>query len=276
MANRPWLGAMFVLAACSEHGSSPPPDAANDISMCFPVSATAVCFQGQAITRVRFSGGSTSNTLCRASEVTLSATCAAGCTIEGAFALDAAHGPLAELVAFAGHPEVLCAETSEPPPGAACRRPLFPATSTNVRGALAAAVPCVPTRAEVAGDGTVVRRDLTCSDTGQCVAASPPVVSSYLAPCPSAIVTANGRPDVNGVVAVDPTIAFDLAACLLAWDAATQTVRSGTTLRCVGDWQCPSDAICDDALTPLGDTPAPVAVCKPGPRGVLTPAMLAP
>jgi hypothetical protein len=62
-------------------------------------------------------------------------------------------------------------------------------------------------------------------------------------------------------------------ACLLAFDPVTQVVASGITRRCIGDWQCPEHALCDDQIPRLvgGD---PIAVCKPGPRGTLTPAML--
>jgi hypothetical protein len=84
-------------------------------------------------------------------------------------------------------------------------------------------------------------------------------------PCDSATLSMYGTSGVNGGIGV----------CLLAWDDATQSVASGITRSCMGDWECPAGALCDDQITAL-DLSGTLALCKPGPRGTLTPAMLSP
>jgi hypothetical protein len=63
---------------------------------------------------------------------------------------------------------------------------------------------------------------------------------------------------------------------LLVWDDTADALASGITTKCIGDWQCPDHALCDDQLTLLVTTSTPVGVCKPGPRGTLSPVSLTP
>jgi hypothetical protein len=147
--------------------------------------------------------------------------------------------------------QVLCAETPEAQVGDAC----------NVTGT----EPCLPTRAQLNGDGTVSGQSyLACNVTsGQCEAAGAPDVPMYLQACDATTLSQYGI--ANAVGTAGP--------CLIAWNSSTQTAASGQTRECVGDWDCPEGALCDDQIAPLG-TSARLAVCKPGPRGTLTPAML--
>jgi hypothetical protein len=144
---------------------------------------------------------------------------------------------------------------------------------------------CLPTRAHVATDGTVTDQQYLRCDytTSTCVAASAPVFEDanrqpfYLTRCADLTLTQYGVDGVNGTVL---TGGYDVpgryAACLLAWDAATQTVASGLTATCYGDWECPTGALCDGSVNLIATAGMHVAVCKPGPRGMLTPAMLSP
>jgi hypothetical protein len=78
---------------------------------------------------------------------------------------------------------------------------------------------------------------------------------------------------VLGVVAPE----MGTLTCLLAWDASTNMVKSAVSQVCLGDWDCPSGSFCDDQIPPLpASFPTKFAVCNPGPRGTLTPAMLVP
>jgi len=106
------------------------------------------------------------------------------------------------------------------------------------------------------------------------------VIDGFLQPCDAWVMSMFGA-GVNGVYAElwttqsvgPPSIPPD--GCLLAWDDATQTLTSGKTIKCIGDWQCPVGTLCDDQLMFVlpyaSDHPG---FCKPGPRGTLTPAML--
>lgn len=177
--------------------------------------------------------------------------CAMGCTVEGQvlyqFDTDESRRLMSNLAA-------LCAETPEAMVGAVCAG----LGST-----------CIPTRSALNMDGTVAgRTDLRCD--GTCVVKS----SNMWAPAPcEASITQNAAPGVIGFL----PIGFLPDGCLLAWNETTQKVASARTRACVGDWQCSNDALCDDQIPilPAGSTKR-FAVCKPGPRGTLTPAMLVP
>ncbi|HLL25708.1 MAG TPA: hypothetical protein VK427_26405 [Kofleriaceae bacterium] len=178
------------------------------------------------------------------------ATCAEGCAVEVEFPERRVEDlGIAQLTAA---PRVLCAETAEARVGDACKPD--------------GTLPCLPTRAHLAADGTVTGQTyLACGANQTCATAPPPVISRYLEACDPAIVAEHGANGVNRGVSVG-----GVDACLLALNAATHTVASGRTKRCVGDWNCPAGSLCDDQVSGVA------AVCKPGPRGMLSPAMLAP
>ncbi|HEU0029123.1 MAG TPA: hypothetical protein VFQ53_00730 [Kofleriaceae bacterium] len=223
-----------------------------------------------------FVGGGTSLTLCGASTARQT-SCTAGCAREGAFeVMFPLTGPIdTSTLSLLGHPAALCAETPEVQPGDVCHDGWsFPSSNTGVKRMTDAAVPCAPTRAKLAADGTVERNiRLACDPTEHCLDVTDTIAEDVpFAACDPAVVAELGTPNVNGVVAM----AFGASACLLAWDDVAQVARSGRARPCVGDWQCGPHSLCDDQLVLLGTTMPPIAVCKPGPRGVLTPAMLSP
>jgi hypothetical protein len=170
--------------------------------------------------------------------------CTQGCTIESQV-----EWPLDPRIAMPDG-AIFCAETPVAALGGPCNHD------------------CLPTRAEVAADGTVTQQYLECADDSSggyvCAAAPPPVVDGYLAPCPMTAAHYGG-PGVNGVFSAYDD-GFDLVhECLLAWDAASGTIANGETIPCIGDWECPDSSLCDDRLAL--QTP-PLAVCRPGgPRG---------
>jgi hypothetical protein len=134
---------------------------------------------------------------------------------------------------------------------------------------------CLPTRPVLNPDGTVMGHTyLRCvPQTSQCAPEEWPVIASYMEPCGAAVETQYGGPGINGVV-VDTEL---VTACLLTWDEATQSVKSGFTRTCLGDWQCPLYSLCDAQIPELlPGGPATVAICKRGPRGMLTPDLLVP
>jgi len=183
------------------------------------------------------------------------ATCAAGCAIQS-------HLEPTRYMALEPwlltHPEVLCAETPEKYAGDSC--------DVNT--------PCLPVRAQLAADGTVASTAyLSCDTTSsKCVTASAPTIPNYLSSCSSYY-----GPDVFGI-ALPSVYTPSGDPCLYAWNASAQQQASGRTRICFGDWQCPAGSLCDDQipLVPGTATSGPVAVCKPGPRGTLTPEMLTP
>jgi hypothetical protein len=185
-----------------------------------------------------------------------------GCTLEASLQSDAELGtgleeqPLRpDIYQIARDPSVLCKEKLDAQPGDACTP--FP---------FAVDAPCLPTRAVLNADGTVASHAyLRCDPTtSKCVPAPAPVIPKYLQPC--AFNSSAGTPGTSQIVSFG--VFYPVETCLLAWDAATQTFKRGITERCVGDWSCPAGTLCDDQLG--------VAGCKPGPRGVLTHAMLTP
>jgi hypothetical protein len=188
--------------------------------------------------------------------------CTSGCALESATKIEWTFGwpsqeYLASVYAIALNPAVLCAETPDAQTGDACT------SSAEVSAAPA----CMPTRAQLDGNGGVASQSyLQCDGTGHCAPSSPPVISNYLKVC--SVTPMNG---VSGVMSTTQLPSLD--ACLVAWDDATQTMASGKTVQCAGDWACPAGSLCD-RVPVVGTASAMLAVCKPGPRGTLTPAML--
>lgn len=189
------------------------------------------------------------------------ASCADGCTIENAWLGFTPQYIQAPDYLRAIQPSSLCAGTPGRMLGDACD----PQTDN-----------CLPTYSALASDGTVAGHTyLQCDAPSRtCVERTPPVIRDYLARCSDDVIARYGRPDVSGAVLVFGDFT---RACLLAWDAAAMTTRSGVTEPCIGDWMCPSGSICDDQTPGLqrgGSATTPV--CKPGPRGVIDPATLSP
>jgi hypothetical protein len=119
---------------------------------------------------------------------------------------------------------------------------------------------CLPTRAIGDAAGNVTQQYLACV-SNQCVATAAPTVADYLAPC--SVGAEYAGPGVTGAADGHDGV----HACLLAWDAALMATRQGSTIYCIGDWECPTGASCDDGLG-FVDSPTRVAgVCRPGARG---------
>ena len=178
-------------------------------------------------------------------------TCSAGCTVEMESEVS---GPGVASPA-------LCAETPPAQVGDPC-----------------SLGSCLPTRAQVAAEGTVTQQYLACDvGTSACVVAAAPVVDHYLDPCPASAALVPPGPTVNGMIGAYSDGFDDRHVCLLAWDAATSTVVSGVSIQCYGDWDCPDGAMCDDHVPQAlaSSLPTPWAVCRPGARGTpLDPARL--
>ena len=134
--------------------------------------------------------------------------------------------------------------------------------------------PCLPTRAVLNADGTVASQTYLACVSGQCATTNAPAGTLPLPPCTALLISQNGGTNVNGFVMAGQGPLAD-AVALLAWDDAMQMTACGMSHTCVGDWQCGVGMLCDDMITPLGTT-AHAAICKPGPRGTLTPSMLSP
>ncbi len=202
--------------------------------------------------------GAGSHSMCVSTLRDETVQCTAGCAVEGERTRSGTSVSFFEYL-YGWHARLLCAETPVAVVGQPC-------TTT---GGIEA---CLPTRAVVDTNGLVTGQDyLTCdSSTHLCKAAGPPTIVDYLQPCDATLVAMYAAPGVNGVAGGLET------ACMIAWDETAQQARSGRTQQCLGDWECPSGALCDDGLDRLPSTNPVLGVCKPGPRGVLTPAMLSP
>jgi hypothetical protein len=243
---------VVLVAACGNDGPGvtplPLPDAfvgRPPDFMCVATSFTESCSGSQSNVTETFGAPNPMYT-CMQGSMTTTATCASGCAVNGVFE----YGPFEQPYPVVSAPQ-LCAEATEAKVGDAC---------SNV---------CVPTRAKLGSDGTVLSELYLACESRKCVATSAPVVANYLKACDAATVAQYGSANVNGVVPENnPT------ACLLAWNGSAAS--SGITTKCIGDWQCPMGSLCDDEMTLLVTSSTPVAVCKPGPRGTLTPAMLSP
>ena len=180
--------------------------------------------------------------------------CSAGCAVQAMSRAGAQAAPLAnDLAAF-------CSDTRAAQVGDACDD----------------ATPCLPTRATLAADGTVTGQEyLTCGE-GKCIAAAAPDVPEYLGACADDPTPYAGQTGLIVATVYDPAAPDAAAACLVATDPVTKRVASAATITCVGDWECPDGALCDDQLDQLAGGFVALGACKPGPRGVLTPDMLAP
>jgi hypothetical protein len=244
--------ALFVIG-CADHAPTDPD------ATCYLATpggeATTSCVAGVATVET-WPQGTTSQTIHCSTAVTATATCAQGCAVE---TLVHEGGTLTLSAPVARTPAALCKETPEAKAGDQCADP---------------GEPCVPTRARLAADGTVAGQDyLTCAGA-TCAAAAAPTIAHYLDRCDATTLQTYGKTGARGVAPVVNGVGT--SACLLAWDTQTGAITSGVTTRCVGDWNCPAGALCDDALTDLTNRQQVIAVCKPGPRGTLTPAMLTP
>lgn len=230
----------------------PPYMPPNNCLLAVPVTQTASCQDGAAYVHTTFYyQGAGTHSMC-GYENTGTAQCASGCAAESKVALSGTTDW--EIASFGKNAAILCAETPEAQVGAACM--------VNWGS------PCLPTRAHLNADGTVASQTyLHCSQTGRCELGGAPIIASYLQPCDAMTLATYGTSGANGRA----------GTCLLAWDSAMQRITSGQSRICLGDWDCPAGSLCDDQITAL-DTPPPprLAICKPGPRGTLTPAMLSP
>ena len=214
---------------------------------CVGPYAVLQCQGGTVMTRLFYDRSTSATLACPLKDQSYQASCTGGCAIEGAIAPTSGIDYL-----VVPDPQALCAQTPSKQVGDACD----------------AEHPCVPTRVTLAADGTVAGQTyLTCS--GTCVATAAPSFPWYLTACDADTLATYGVSGANGYAASDHQ-----AACLIAWDDAKQAAASGQSYPCIGDWDCPAGSLCDDKLAQLGAVP--VAVCKPGPKGVLTPGMLSP
>jgi hypothetical protein len=231
-----WTLLTIATAACGGTATSAAPDARPDadttVSECFQERG---CEHGRAldVPSTEVPNDLWTTTFC---EDYFSRPCAAGCAVESV-------GPGTDL----GNqidPVIFCAETPDAQAGDSC------------------ALGCLPTRASVDANGVVTQAYLACDQTaGRCAAAPPPTVATWMQPCPK---TAAGRgPGANGRASADQDGGDQ---CLIAWDATTSTIASGQTIACLGDWECPAGAMCDDHV-PAVDGEGGGAVCRPGARG---------
>jgi hypothetical protein len=227
-------------------------------SQALPIRQYASCQDGVArVETDYYYMGAGTHSMCGYQKAA-TAMCTEGCAVESSLTINSSTtgGALFEIANFGNNAALLCAETAEAKVGDSCT-------------AYFGDKPCLPTRARLNSDGTVATQSYLYCDpsTLTCVSAGVIAPTGYLLKCSDTIIAQYGVTGVNGHVTTG------LGACLLAWDSATQSVKSGISRVCVGDWNCPQGALCDDGLDPL-DGLTPRAVCKPGPRGVLTPAML--
>jgi hypothetical protein len=225
-----WRVAIVLLVGCSSsHGSAadaPPDNRAPDSrppppppppTACQSYAFLASCLDGVAkltVKQMAMDGGPSG-----CSDQVAMHACEMGCTAEGNLPVN--RGFTGEVLAYLGHPEVLCKGAC---PGNGC-----PAPSTA-----------------------------TWSPT----------------PCDGQTISTYGGPSALGKIGPTSTA---ITTCLVAWDTTANVQRSAVARACLGGWECPVGTICDDAIETLPATfTTKFAVCKPGPRGVLTASMLAP
>lgn len=188
--------------------------------------------------------GAGSHSMCVRDAIDKTYACITGCAAEGTLTFTDAIAT-ARFTFWNDNLGRLCNEASEAQAGQAC--------AGNV-----SFDSCLPVHARLAADGSVESQPFLRCGGGICSAAAPPAAAAWQ-PCDASILALH--PNESGVVRVG-----DAAACLLA------NGQSAITKGCLGDWDCPQGQLCDGALPMLdGDR---LAVCKPGPRGTLTPAML--
>lgn len=200
---------------------------------------------GSTVTFIQYSVPRTPLSGCSRPPDEINMTCAEGCAVEGSMPWGGWPTPWPSAQAF-------CVNGPEKAVGDACGF-------------------CIPTRAVLAADGTVESMTYLRCESGMCAATTAPLVAGFLQSCGAAVVAPHQSPGVNGLVATGSAGVY----CLIAWDSGTNTARSGVTRQCMGDWFCPEGSLCDDDIARLDAGPK-MGVCKPGPRGTLTPAMLAP
>jgi hypothetical protein len=253
--------AVVFVVACGGGASEPdastrkfdaPPPPPPNTELCFATPMEASCIGNVAKVRTQyFPMGSTNN--CSKADSFSTSTCTQGCRIEATYPPNRSFGSLSALN---GKQALLCSE-NDATIGTPCDD----------------AIACDATRAAVASDGTVTQIYLKCGAEKTCEPATPPPTwTASLAACDAATKTQYGVADVNGAKALT-----DRTACLLAWDATTSTAATAVTKYCIFDSQCPSNAMCDTEIASIADNfTGGFGVCKPGPRGVLSPAMLVP
>jgi len=168
--------------------------------------------------------------------------CAGGCVVDGA-----RYDP-SEYPTWRGidDPTFFCAETPSRRAGDSCDDDFD----------------CLPNRAVSQADGTVATIYLACDvAAGRCIETAPPAVSDWLTPCPASVAEYRG----TGRAGYDyGACSQDL--CLFSDDAAAGCVRSGCTLACRGDHECPAGSLCTDDV-PSWAFDGGLAVCKPPPAG---------
>jgi hypothetical protein len=216
------------------------------------------CNAGAARAHSVWGWGGSPETACDLPPETSTATCASGCAIEGVVRIHGGTFPT-PWGWWRADASVLCAEAPARAVDEAC------VWETDA---------CVPTRSVMNDDGTVRGHTyLDCEpSTGRCAPVNPPVIERYMERCDAAIEAQHGGAGISAAVVTDAARSI---ACLLTWDDATQSVRSGITRWCLADWQCPLYSLCDADIRDPGGFAGP-PVCKRGPRGMLTPALLVP
>ncbi|HTL31602.1 MAG TPA: hypothetical protein VL326_00680 [Kofleriaceae bacterium] len=239
-----------------------PPDAANAPPYMPPTSCQPGYVQGTwrcegssaSFYVTNYYQGAGTHSMCTSVLVSSSVTCAAGCAVQGSISLSGA-AAFPAVTAFGNNAAVLCAETPPAHDGDAC--------GSNH---------CLPTRAAVDANGIVVGQDyLQCnSSNNRCSTSAAPPRMTYMDPCDPNDVTTYAVPNATGAAGSGSNV------CLIAWDDAAQKSVWNQTTQCMGDWQCPAQMLCDDQLPRLPSSASTIGVCKPGPRGTLTPAMVAP
>jgi|GEM_PF-2836473 len=159
--------------------------------------------------------------------------CELGCEKEGAIVDALSPG-------YSRFRELLCAGTPEPQVGDSC--------GTNFD--------CKPNRARVGDDGELSTTYLECGHGGTCVEVDPPEVVGWLQPC----ARASAPVDVGEVSAAD-------GRCLIARDPDGACLRSGLSILCNFDYECPQGAFCLPQVVPESRVLTAAGACKSGPPG---------
>jgi hypothetical protein len=253
---------IWLVIGCGGGSDSPPdaarPDARVISTACQLVVGRVECKAG--IAHASFVFLASADVQCERPGIRVEHTCSAGCNpglqrVAGGYTT-------VPFQFYADNLALLCTDAPEAQSGQAC------AIET-------AELPtCIPTRARLAGDGTVESQPFLRCDNGTCVARQP--APDLLVPCDAALVATYAAPNVVGVINVYQANEVENTTCVLAWDSGTQQPRHRKARACIGDWNCPAGMLCDAELTMLEAQGEHLAVCKFGPRGVLTPAMLTP